>query len=177
MGLDWGKASREGFDNRPSVLHQFLPGAEEGPGAGSPRRLGGLGVRRSTSSARGCGGDGGRAGLGAAAGWRGAAAGASLFSRPRRRYFSAPRRAPAPRAPGTFPLAWRGMNQPRCAARRRHVVGGGRRSPDAPPFYLRRRGRLEGQPVRRQGQKEASQPASQPPPRVRRAHFFLPEPR
>lgn len=58
-------------------------------------------------------------------GWRGASAGASLFSRPRRRYFSAPRRAPAPRSPGTFPLAWRGMNQPRCAARRRHVVRGG----------------------------------------------------
>jgi hypothetical protein len=30
------------------------------------------------------------------------------------------------RSAGTFPLAWPGMNQPRCAARLRHVIGGGR---------------------------------------------------
>ena len=56
------------------------------------------------------------------------------------------------RSAGTFPLAWRGLNQPRCASRRCHVTRAG-------SAVLTRRLYLHRQPrglVRLQGQKEPS---------------------
>lgn len=71
-------------------------------------------------------------GLGA----RGAAVGSSLFFATQPSVLFRPSARPRPsRAAGTFPLAWPGMNQPSCAARRRHVTtAGGRCGPDAPPL-------------------------------------------
>lgn len=119
----WGEASREGLTIAPRYCISSSRG-RGGAGGRLPRAAaaaGGLGVCPVNKPRLGRGGPGSAPGR-----LEGRRGGASLFSRPRRRYFSAPLRAPAPRSPGTFPLAWRGMNQPRCAARRRHVVGGGR---------------------------------------------------
>lgn len=68
---------------------------------------------------------------------RNTAVASSLFSAAPPSVLFRPSARPRPsRAAGTFPLAWPGMNQPRCASRRRHVTAAGWRcGPDAPPLH------------------------------------------
>lgn len=85
-----------------------------------------------------------------------AAVGPSLFSAALLSVLFRPSARPRPsRSAGTFPLAWPGMNQPRCASRRRHVTTAGGRAGAAVltrRLYLLRR-QPRG-PVHHQGQKE-----------------------
>lgn len=86
-------------------------------------------------------------------GGRGTAVESSLFSAAQPSVLFRPLARPRPsRAAGTFPLAWPGMNQPRCASRRRHLTtAGGRCSPDAPPLLSQADSRPVHPPPRTKG--------------------------